>query len=189
MNGFHNSEADPNPDPTPTGGAADQSARALAVCTWPRDLRDLRDWAHLDYLINTLSQLQANTHSPFLLYNNQCSMASEINTESSFSTEPDNLTALHKESGLLTTHYSCRTESNFLIGASRLLNCVPLPARKQPHRSWIWLHGHSLGQYDNNKKLVKKWLCKICYNREPAPILSTYLLSTMKNTTKIIDHL
>ena len=82
-------------------------------------------------------------------------MASEIDTESSFSTEPDNLTALHKESGLLTTHYSCRTESNFLIGASRLPNCVPLPTNKKPHRSWIWDHGYAIGRLNDEKEVLK----------------------------------
>jgi hypothetical protein len=62
-------------------------------------------------------------------------MASKIDIELSFSTKPDNLIALYKESGLLIIHYLRRTESNFLIGASRLLNCVLSRASRDTYRS------------------------------------------------------
>jgi hypothetical protein len=116
-------------------------------------------------------------------------MASEDCTESSLSTEPDNLTELHQISGLPTEHQSRYTETGFVIRASRLPSCVALLARKTPHRSWIWDQGYSVGRPDDKGKLVKHWLCKSCYDKEPPPRLSSYLLSTHNNTTKILNHL
>jgi hypothetical protein len=116
-------------------------------------------------------------------------MASENCTDSPLTTEPDNLTELHQLSGLQTTHLSRRTETGFVVRESRLLGCIPLPARKTPHRSWIWEYGHSVGRLNDNK-VIKLWLCKICYKKDdPRPAKPTYLRSTTNNTTKIIDHL
>jgi hypothetical protein len=44
----------------------------------------------------------------------------ELLTVSSLTTEPDNLTALHQNSGLQTTHESRRTDTGFLIREDRL---------------------------------------------------------------------
>ena len=117
-------------------------------------------------------------------------MASEICTDSTLTTEPDNLTEVHQLSGLPTTHSSRRTEAGFMIRESQLPGCFALPARKTPHRSWIWDHGHNVGRLDDNDKPIKHWACKICVEKtNPRPKVSTYLLSTSNNTTKIIDHL
>lgn len=162
---------------------------------WPHagDLRDLRDLRtrQISWYAGTRSLCSKPTlTSPFYLTINQCSMAFEDRTDSALTTEPDNLTELHQISGLPTEHSSRRTETGFVVRASRLPGCIPLPARKTPHRSWIWDYGHSIGRLNEAGKPIKHWLCKICYNKEdPKPILSTYLLSTLNNTTKIIDHL
>jgi hypothetical protein len=62
----------------------------------------------------------------------------ELLTVSSLITEPDNLTALHQNSDLQTTHESRRTDTGFLIRADRLPRYVTLPASNIPTRSWIW---------------------------------------------------
>jgi hypothetical protein len=113
----------------------------------------------------------------------------EESTVSSLTTEPDDLTALHDLSGLQTAHYSRSTEGGFIIRASRLPNCVPLPASKIPPRSWIWDHGIALGLLNNKKELLKYWLCKICYHKDVPPVLSTYMINTETTTTKVINHL
>lgn len=82
-------------------------------------------------------------------------MASEICTDSTLTTEPDNLTEVHQLSGLPTKHSSRRTETSFVIGESQLLGCFALPARKTPHRSWIWDHGHNVGRLNDNDKPIK----------------------------------
>ena len=51
-------------------------------------------------------------------------------TISSLTSELDDLTLIHVQSGLLITYNNCRTEEGFLIEESRLLNYVPLPATK-----------------------------------------------------------
>ena len=51
-------------------------------------------------------------------------------TISSLTSELDDLTLMHVQSGLLITDNNCRTEEGFLIEESRLLNYVPLPATK-----------------------------------------------------------
>jgi hypothetical protein len=110
-------------------------------------------------------------------------------TESAFTTEPDNLTELHQLSSLQTAHRSRRTETGFIVRESRLPNCVALPAEKIPRRSWIWQHGYIVGRRNDQNEVLKHWLCKHCYYKDPPPVLSTYLLPTARNTTKIIDHL
>jgi hypothetical protein len=127
--------------------------------------------------------------TPFYLTVNQRSMDLEDFTESSLSGEPDNLTALHQLSGLQTTHHLRRTETDFLIRGDRLPNCVPLPANKIPPRSWIWDHGHAIGRLDKKNKVLKQWLCKICYEKDDPPRLSSYMLCTETTTTKVINHL
>jgi hypothetical protein len=69
-------------------------------------------------------------------------MARDGCTDSALTTEPDNLTELYQLSGLPTEHSSRRTESGFVVRVSRLPGCIALPARKTPHRSWIWDYGH-----------------------------------------------
>ena len=110
-------------------------------------------------------------------------------TDSALTTEPDDLTALHQLSGLQTEHHSRRTKTGFVVRESRLPNCVALPAEKKPPRSWIWRYGHRIGRRDDHNEVLKHWLCKICYHKATPPMLSTYILPTAKNTTKIIDHL
>ena len=116
-------------------------------------------------------------------------MTSEIETESSLSTEPDNLTALHEKSGLPIEHQSRRLESGFLIRASRLPRCVPLPATTLASRSWIWLHGEQLGRLNDENIPIRHWLCRICYHDDVSHPLSSYLLNVEKKTNKALNHL
>jgi hypothetical protein len=116
-------------------------------------------------------------------------MAFEDCTVSSLTTELDNLTELHQISGLPTEHYSRRTPSGFLIQADRLPKCIPLPALKKQPRSWVWDHGVVLDYVNDKKEVTKQWLYKICYNKDPPPILSTYMIAADKTTTKAIDYL
>lgn len=116
-------------------------------------------------------------------------MASEDCIDSALTSEPDNLIELHELSGLPTEHRSRRTKTGFVIRASRLPNCVPLPANKKAHRSWIWKHGESVGYCEDNTSITKCWVCIACYHKDPIPKIPTFLLSVEKNTTKIIDHL
>jgi hypothetical protein len=51
-------------------------------------------------------------------------------TISSLTSEPDDLTLIHAQSGLPITYNNRRTEEGFLIKESRLPNYVPLPATK-----------------------------------------------------------
>jgi hypothetical protein len=110
-------------------------------------------------------------------------------TISSLTSEPDDLTLLHAESGLPTAHQMRRTTEGFLIEASRLPSCIPLPASKKPPRSWVWDQGIALGKAIDGD-IYRHWLCKICYNngavRHP---LAHYLLLASDNTTKVINHL
>jgi hypothetical protein len=53
--------------------------------------------------------------SPFYLATNQRNMDIDAFTVSSLTTEPDNLTALHRESDLQGEHQTRRTETGFLI--------------------------------------------------------------------------
>ena len=117
-------------------------------------------------------------------------MTSEDLTESALTSELDNLTALHKESDLQGSHDSRRTDTGFLIRASRLPNCVLLPGTNILNRSWIWEHGVLLGYRKNDNDIKKHWLCKSCYDTDEIqhPLLS-YLLNVEKRTTKVIDHL
>jgi hypothetical protein len=116
-------------------------------------------------------------------------MASEIETESSLSTEPDNLTALHKKSGLPIEHQSRRLESGFLIRASRLPRCVPLPATTLASRSWIWLYSEQLRRLNDENIPIRHWLCRICYHNDVSHPLSSYLLNVEKKTNKALNHL
>lgn len=110
-------------------------------------------------------------------------------TESSLTSEPDDLTELHQSSRLPTEHHSRRTESGFVIRASRLPDCVPLPASKIPLRSWVWDQGIAVGLLNDKQEVLKHWLCTVCYHKDVPPILSTYLINAEKTTTKAIDHL
>jgi hypothetical protein len=116
-------------------------------------------------------------------------MNSDALTISSLTTEPDDLTALHQNSDLQVAYDSRRTETGFLIKASRLPNYVPLPATNITARSWIWDHRILLGYRNNDNEVLKHWLCKICYHSDVHHPLPTYLLNVEKNTTKVIDHL
>lgn len=116
-------------------------------------------------------------------------MDPEDSTSSFLTTEPDDLTELHQLSRLATEHHSRRTDTGFVIRASRLPGCVPLPASKTGHRSWVWDQGIYLGQLNDHNEVLKHWLCKTCYEGDVRHPLSTYLLCTEKTTTKVIDHL
>jgi hypothetical protein len=74
---------------------------------------------------------------PFYLTTNHPSMDPELLTVSSLTTKPDNLTALHQNSGLQTTHESRCTDAGFLIREDRLLRYMTLPASNISTRSWI----------------------------------------------------
>jgi hypothetical protein len=113
----------------------------------------------------------------------------ELLTVSSLTTEPDNLTALHQNSGLQTTHESRRTETGFLIREDRLPRCVTLPASNIPTRSWIWDQGVLLGYRDKHNEILRHWLCRTCYDSQVPYPLSTYLKNVEKNTNKALDHL
>jgi hypothetical protein len=116
-------------------------------------------------------------------------MVSEDYTESSLTTKPDDLIALYKKSGLPTEHHSRRTETGFLIRADRLPNCIPLPTNKIPTRSWIWDHGYVIRLLTKKNKVLKHWLCQICYEKDPPLRLSLYMINTKVTTTKVINHL
>ena len=83
-------------------------------------------------------------------------MPSEDHTESTLTSEPENLTELHQLSSLPTKHDSRRTTQGFLIRGDRLPNCIPLPSNKKLLRSWIWQYGESVGYIDNNKDVTKQ---------------------------------
>jgi hypothetical protein len=113
----------------------------------------------------------------------------ELLTVSSLTTEPDNLTALHQNSDLQTTHESRRTDTGFLIRADRLPGCVTLPASNIPTRSWIWDQGILLGYRNKHDEILRHWLCRSCYDSKVPHPISTYLKNVEKNTNKALDHL
>jgi len=117
------------------------------------------------------------------------SMESSDIITSSLTSEPDDLTFIHAQSGLPTTHETRRTPDGFLIEPSRLPNCVPLPASKKSLGSWVWQHGHAIGVLDKYQVVHRHWLCNTCYSDSTKHPLPTYLLPAMKNTTKAMDHL
>jgi hypothetical protein len=127
--------------------------------------------------------------SPFYLTTNHTSMDLELLIVTSLTTEPDNLTALHQNSGLQTTYESRRTETGFLIREDRLPRCVTLPASNIPTRSWIWDQGVLLGYRDKHNEILRYWLCRTCYDSQVPYPLSTYLKNVEKNTNKALDHL
>jgi hypothetical protein len=92
--------------------------------------------------------------SPFYLTTNHASMDLELLTVLSLTTEPDNLIALHQNSGLQTTYESRRTDTGFLIREDRLPRCVTLPTSNIPTRSWIWDQGVLLGYRDKHNEIL-----------------------------------
>lgn len=116
-------------------------------------------------------------------------MAVDDYTDSSLTSEPDNLTELHRISGLPTEHQSRTTKTGFVIRPGRLPNCVPLPANNVLPRSWIWLHGEPIGVLNKQNEVIKHWLCRECYQDNVHHPLSTYLLNVEKKTNKPLDHL
>ena len=64
---------------------------------------------------------------------------------SSLTSELEDLTVIHAQSSLPTSHDSRHTDDGFWIDPKRLPNCVVLPTAKKPRSSWIWEHGHGLG--------------------------------------------
>jgi hypothetical protein len=83
---------------------------------------------------NALSWCEAGVDFPVLRNHHQRNMGLEDVKLPSLTSETDGLTELHQSSGLLTEHHTRRTEAGFVIRASRLPNCVPLPASKIPLR-------------------------------------------------------
>jgi hypothetical protein len=116
-------------------------------------------------------------------------MAADDYTNSSLTSEPDNLTELHRISGLPTEHQSRTTKTGFVIRPGRLPNCVPLPASNVLPRSWIWLHGEPIGVLNTKNEVTKHWLCRECYQDNVHHPLLTYLLNVEKKTNKPLDHL
>ena len=109
-------------------------------------------------------------------------------TNSSLTSEPEDLTVIHAQSGLPTAHDSRHTDAGFWIDLKRLPNCVVLPTAKKPRGSWIWEHGYGLGvQKDGD--ILRYWLCKSCYNGSVPLPRTSYLIKSERNTTKVIDHL
>lgn len=93
--------ADPNPHPKPTEAAISQSERDLADL---RDLRDLRS-GQIAFIRETRSLYSKSLlSSPFYFTTNQRSMASENHTESALTSKLDDLTEIHRLSGLPTEH-------------------------------------------------------------------------------------
>ena len=109
-------------------------------------------------------------------------------TISSLTSEPEDLTVMHTQSGLPTKHTIRRTTDGFLIEANRLPYCIPLPASIKPSRSWVWDHGIALGRAHSGE-IIRHWLCKTCYNGTIRHPLTHYLLPAAENTTKAINHL
>jgi hypothetical protein len=102
--------------------------------------------------------------------------------------EPEDLTVIHTQSGLPTEHDSRHTDDGFWIDLKRLPNCVALLSAKKPRGSWIWEQGHGLGVNKNND-IVRYWLCEKCYGAGLPVPRSSFLIKAEKNTTKVIDHL
>jgi hypothetical protein len=95
-------------------------------------------------------------------------MATLSTTESSFTdlADRDNLTDLHRQSGLETTHQSRLTKTVFLIQGDLFARYVPTLPTKRPKSSWIWkhegkIHGEAMSEKDTGKAV---WLCTACYN-------------------------
>lgn len=91
-------------------------------------------------------------------------MASAIDTESTLTTEPENLTKTHGQSGLKTTHSSRRTKSGFVVTHNRLPGYEPsLPTKHSgnPSDSWIWEHGERITRKKGSQEC---WMCRTCYN-------------------------
>jgi len=116
---------------------------------------------------------------------------SEIDTESSFTLEPNNMTEIHRDSNLEIMHNSRRTDSGFLIEEHRLPNCVPLVAPKIPRTSWVWKHGIHLGRVKGSAEPISHWLCLRCYEKpaQDRPQLKDYLIRSNTSTNRIIDHM
>jgi hypothetical protein len=110
-------------------------------------------------------------------------------TISSLTSEPDDLTLVHAQSGLPTTHKTRRTQEGFLIDQKRHPGCTPLPASKHPATSWVWDQGIALGSPDKNGEIQRHWLCKICYFGGVHHPKSYYLIKAGDTTTKVITHL
>lgn len=108
-------------------------------------------------------------------------------TISSLTSEPEDLTVIHAQSGLPTEHNSRHTDDGFWIDPKRLPNCVPLPVTKKPRASWVWDQGHAIG-VQKDRDVTRFWLCKKCYNAGTEP-RSSYLIRAPGGTTKVIDHL
>nr|OQO32518.1 hypothetical protein B0A51_00927 [Rachicladosporium sp. CCFEE 5018] len=95
-------------------------------------------------------------------------MASD--TASTLTGEPDNLTELHRESGLQTAHDKRHTKTGFLVQGDLLAKYMPTPLTKRPKSSWIWkdkqgiVHGEAIIEKGTKEPL---WLCKACYNSTP----------------------
>jgi hypothetical protein len=77
--------------------------------------------------------------SPFYPTTNQRTMNADnlSESDSAFTAELDDLTIVHAQSELTTSHDSHRTEEGFLIDPKRLPRCVPLPANKRALDSWV----------------------------------------------------
>ena len=152
---------DSNPNPKDPGCAVNQSEHSLAACTQLRPPHFGRNFERA-YGTRPLSTKLPSTSHVYLT-TNQCSMAVDDYTDSSLTSEPDNLTELHRISGLPTEHQSRTTKTGFVIRQGRLPNCVPLPANNVLPRSWIWLHGEPIGVLNKQNEVIKHWLCRECY--------------------------
>jgi hypothetical protein len=110
-------------------------------------------------------------------------------TISSLTSEPDDLTVIHAQSGLLTTHETRRTQEGFLIDQTKLPNYTPLPASKYLATLWVWDQGIALSAPNKNGEISRYWLCKICYFGDVHHPKSFYLIKAGDTTTKVITHL
>jgi hypothetical protein len=90
-------------------------------------------------------------------------MASDDCTDSSLTTEPENLTALLLESGLQVAYETRRTNLGLVVREVNLPGFVPTPPTKRPTTSWVWRHGHAVSFKDDQNNLSPMWLCRLCY--------------------------
>jgi hypothetical protein len=89
-------------------------------------------------------------------------------TASTLIDEPDNLTTLHKVSGLQIAHNLSYTKTSFLVQGDLLAEYTPIPLGKRPKSSWIWkdkstskVHRKVITLTSTDENL---WLCIACYN-------------------------
>lgn len=111
-------------------------------------------------------------------------------TESSL-TERDNLTELHKESGLPGTYQSRRTGSGFLLQGNLLSGFVPTPPGKRPATSWIYTdsEGVAYGECITSKKTGQRlWMYRHCYDKQQKTLFTYPILLSTGSRRYVASH-